>query len=395
MALSEREARQIEEANRGDRTPVVFIHGLWLLPSSWDRWAGLFEEAGYATVQPDWPGDPETVEQARANPDVFAGTSIAEILDHTSEVIVQLEKRPAVVGHSFGGMFTQIIAGRGLSDASVAIDPALRPVPRGRVRQGAVRWREREPEPWHGGEGRYEEPRARPPPADLRGHRPHRPHVGGPCGVQEAAGQSTRDRVRDHPEPRTLPDDRRRLAGSRPDRSRLRQAVRLVPERGQGPIRPLDRVGTRQRDGLDVRDDLVVLARIAAPQIPWHPVRIGADDQQVAARRLIAVARPRGKHEDVARPDLEAPPARPTQLHGRRSADDAEDLVGDRMEVVEREDPVAPVGDPAVGLEELLAGVGVPGRLDVAVDEHRQARVRDRAVVFESLGLGSHAGPRA
>jgi len=124
MALSEREARQIEEANRGDRTPVVFIHGLWLLPSSWDRWAGLFEEAGYATVQPDWPGDPETVEQARANPDVFAGTSIAEILDHTSEVIVQLEKRPAVVGHSFGGMFTQIIAGRGLSDASVAIDPA-------------------------------------------------------------------------------------------------------------------------------------------------------------------------------------------------------------------------------------------------------------------------------
>ncbi|HKH23292.1 MAG TPA: alpha/beta hydrolase [Solirubrobacterales bacterium] len=124
MALSEREARQIEEANRSDRTPVVFIHGLWLLPSSWDRWAGLFEEAGYATVQPDWPGDPETVEQARANPDVFAGTSIAEILDHTSEVIVQLEKRPAVVGHSFGGMFTQIIAGRGLSDASVAIDPA-------------------------------------------------------------------------------------------------------------------------------------------------------------------------------------------------------------------------------------------------------------------------------
>src|SRR5215210_807924 len=124
MALSEREARQIEEANRGDRTPVVFIHGLWLLPSSWDRWAGLFEEAGYETVQPDWPGDPETVEQARAKPDVFAGTSIAEILDHTSEVIVQLEKRPAVVGHSFGGMFTQIIAGRGLSDASVAIDPA-------------------------------------------------------------------------------------------------------------------------------------------------------------------------------------------------------------------------------------------------------------------------------
>jgi pimeloyl-ACP methyl ester carboxylesterase len=68
--ITERETQQIEQANASGKTPVVFIHGLWLLPSSWDRWAALFEEAGYAPVTPVWPDDPETVEQARANPEV-------------------------------------------------------------------------------------------------------------------------------------------------------------------------------------------------------------------------------------------------------------------------------------------------------------------------------------
>jgi pimeloyl-ACP methyl ester carboxylesterase len=122
-AISERENHQIEAENSSGKTPVVFIHGLWLLPSSWDRWAGLFSNAGYAPVQPDWPDDPETVEQARTNPDVFAKKTIGQIIDHTTEVIGALQKKPAVVGHSFGGLFTQIIAGRGLSAASVAIDP--------------------------------------------------------------------------------------------------------------------------------------------------------------------------------------------------------------------------------------------------------------------------------
>ena len=69
---TQRESEQIESANASGRTPVVFIHGLWLLPSSWQRWADLFEEAGFAALTPSWPDDPETVEQARANPDVFA-----------------------------------------------------------------------------------------------------------------------------------------------------------------------------------------------------------------------------------------------------------------------------------------------------------------------------------
>jgi pimeloyl-ACP methyl ester carboxylesterase len=123
MAISEREQRQIDQANSSGRTPVVFIHGLWLLPSSWDNWVGLFEENGYAGVTPDWPDDPATVEEARRNPDVFAKKTLAQVADHTAEVIVALEKKPAVMGHSTGGLLAEIIAGRGLSVATVAIDP--------------------------------------------------------------------------------------------------------------------------------------------------------------------------------------------------------------------------------------------------------------------------------
>jgi non-heme chloroperoxidase len=72
MALSQREEQQVDHANATGNTPAVFIHGLWLLPSSWDRWASVFEEAGYTPVTPDWPDDPETVEQARANPEALA-----------------------------------------------------------------------------------------------------------------------------------------------------------------------------------------------------------------------------------------------------------------------------------------------------------------------------------
>ncbi len=121
--LTVHEEQQIDQANASGKTPVVFIHGLWLLPSSWDRWAAVFEEAGYAPVTPVWPDDPETVEQARANPDVFAKKTLGQIGDHTTEVIGQLNKKPAVMGHSTGGLLCQIIAGRGLSAATVAIDP--------------------------------------------------------------------------------------------------------------------------------------------------------------------------------------------------------------------------------------------------------------------------------
>jgi pimeloyl-ACP methyl ester carboxylesterase len=122
-ALTEREAAQVQRANETGKQPVVFIHGLWVLPSSWDRWAGVFEEAGYAPLTPSWPDDPETVEEARANPDVLAKKTLKLVADHTADVIGRLDKKPAVMGHSTGGLLAQMIADRGLSAATVAIDP--------------------------------------------------------------------------------------------------------------------------------------------------------------------------------------------------------------------------------------------------------------------------------
>jgi non-heme chloroperoxidase len=115
---------EIAEANAGGRTPVVFIHGLWLLPSSWDRWAEVFRGAGYAPISAGWPDDPETVEEANAHPEVFAGKTVGQVADHYAEVIGLLDKQPAVIGHSFGGLLAMIVAGRGLSNVTVAIDAA-------------------------------------------------------------------------------------------------------------------------------------------------------------------------------------------------------------------------------------------------------------------------------
>jgi non-heme chloroperoxidase len=118
------ESEQVQRANESGLQPVVFIHGLWLLPSSWDRWAAVFEEAGYTALSPGWPDDPDTVEEAKAHPEVFAHKTVGQVADHFADVIATLAKKPAVIGHSFGGLLTQIVAGRGLSAASVAIDPA-------------------------------------------------------------------------------------------------------------------------------------------------------------------------------------------------------------------------------------------------------------------------------
>jgi non-heme chloroperoxidase len=123
-SLTQHEAEQVERANATGLQPVVFIHGLWLLPSSWDRWAAVFEEAGYTALTPGWPDDPETVQEANAHPEVFAHKTVGQVADHYQDVISGLATKPAVIGHSFGGLLAQIVAGRGLAAASVAIDPA-------------------------------------------------------------------------------------------------------------------------------------------------------------------------------------------------------------------------------------------------------------------------------
>jgi pimeloyl-ACP methyl ester carboxylesterase len=122
--ITEHESVQVERANRSGLTPVMFVHGLWLLPSSWDRWAELFESAGYVALTPGWPDDPGDAAEAAAHPEVFAGKSIGQVADHFAAIVNALSKKPAIIGHSFGGLLTQILAGRGLAAVSVAVDPA-------------------------------------------------------------------------------------------------------------------------------------------------------------------------------------------------------------------------------------------------------------------------------
>jgi non-heme chloroperoxidase len=124
LTITEKELEECKRANATGKPPVVFVHGLWLLPSSWDRWAALFEENGYAALTPGWPDDPETVEDAKAHPEAFAGKTIGQVADHFETIVRGLDRKPAIIGHSFGGLLTQILAGRGLAAASVAIDPA-------------------------------------------------------------------------------------------------------------------------------------------------------------------------------------------------------------------------------------------------------------------------------
>src|SRR4029079_215279 len=119
------EAAQLKRANATKATPVVFVHGLWLLPSSWDRWVTLFEEAGYVGVTPGWPEDPATVAEAREHPQVLAGKGIGEIADYEEAIIRRLNRKPVIIGHSFGGLLTMILAGRGPAAASVGSRPLL------------------------------------------------------------------------------------------------------------------------------------------------------------------------------------------------------------------------------------------------------------------------------
>jgi pimeloyl-ACP methyl ester carboxylesterase len=122
--MTEREKEEIARANAGNRRPVMFVHGLWLLAQSWDRWRKLFEDAGFATIAPGWPDEPETVAEARDKPEVFAGKSVKQAADHYAAICSELKLKPGIVGHSIGGLITEMLADRGLAAASVAINPA-------------------------------------------------------------------------------------------------------------------------------------------------------------------------------------------------------------------------------------------------------------------------------
>src|ERR1700693_4679343 len=113
--LTTHEQQEIDRANTEGKQPVVFVHGLWLLASSWDRWRALFEEQGYTTLAPGWPDDPDTGEEAQQDPEVFAQKRLKQVRDHYVAPIAELKRKPAVIGHSFGGLIAQRVAGEGVA----------------------------------------------------------------------------------------------------------------------------------------------------------------------------------------------------------------------------------------------------------------------------------------
>jgi pimeloyl-ACP methyl ester carboxylesterase len=106
------------------RTPVIFVHGLWLHADSWGPWVDLFREAGYEPQAPGWPGDAPTVEETRRQPDRVAGHGVEDVVRHYAGVIEGLGTKPIVIGHSFGGLIVQRLLGENLAAAAVGIDPA-------------------------------------------------------------------------------------------------------------------------------------------------------------------------------------------------------------------------------------------------------------------------------
>ena len=139
--LTTHEQQEIDRANAAGKQPVVFVHGLYLLASSWNPWRAFFEEQGYATLAPGWPDDPESTTEAIDDPEVFANKRIGQVTDHFADAIGRLTRKPAVIGHSFGGLIAQQLADRGIAAVTVAIDPpgfrGVLPLPLSELKSGA------------------------------------------------------------------------------------------------------------------------------------------------------------------------------------------------------------------------------------------------------------------
>jgi pimeloyl-ACP methyl ester carboxylesterase len=103
---------------------VLLIHGGWVTPACWDQFVSYFESRGYRCLAPAWPGKDRSVEAIRADPSPLAGLGIGEIVDHYDRIARELDEPPILIGHSFGGLFVQLLLDRGLGSAGIAIDTA-------------------------------------------------------------------------------------------------------------------------------------------------------------------------------------------------------------------------------------------------------------------------------
>lgn len=112
-----------EHESKHQITPIVFIHGQWLHANSWNGWVKFFRRLGYVPAAPGWPGEPDSIEEARLSPEAVAGYGIDEVTRHYARRIAMMDKRPVVIGHSFGGLVAQKLLGEGLAAAAIAIAP--------------------------------------------------------------------------------------------------------------------------------------------------------------------------------------------------------------------------------------------------------------------------------
>ena len=104
--------------------PIVLIHGLWLTPRSWEGWKERFEQRGHEVLVPAWPRMEREVEAIRRDPSVLNGLGVAEVVEHYERIIRGLDTPPVIMGHSFGGLITQLLLDRGLGAAGVGLSPA-------------------------------------------------------------------------------------------------------------------------------------------------------------------------------------------------------------------------------------------------------------------------------